>query len=102
MPNPTTVYLDFFTYDISDYIECEMECGSRAVDIHHIEKRNKTRNDFVENLIALCRDCHIKAESDPCFNQYCRVKHLENTCIQIVALIQLNKQLNEYRKNSNK
>lgn len=93
MMNHTKVYMNFFGYDISDtYIPCEM-CGSKIVDIHHLEKRNKTKNDFIENLIGLCRDCHIKAENDPCFNMICRIKHLENVCVQIYALINLNKQI---------
>lgn len=42
---------------------CEV-CGKRAVDVHHIESRgmggSKTK-DHIENLIALCRECHEKA-----------------------------------------
>ena len=57
MQNHTKVYMNFLGYGEQDFIPCEM-CGSRAVDVHHIEKRNKTKNDYIENLIALCRDCH--------------------------------------------
>jgi hypothetical protein len=96
MQNHTKVYFHFFGYDESSYIDCEMECGSQAVDIHHLERRNKTKNDFPENLVALCRDCHIKC-NDRCFNMYVRVKHLENIMVHIVSLIQLEKRLNEYR-----
>jgi|TARA_R100001594_G_scaffold147674_2_gene201116 hypothetical protein len=77
-------------------------CNDIAVDIHHLEKRNKTKNDFVENLVGLCRECHIKAESDSMFNMFCRIKHLENVCIQVYTLIDLNKRLNENRRNRNK
>ena len=97
MQNHTKVYINFFGYGEQDFIPCEM-CGSRAVDIHHIEKRNKTKNDYIENLIALCRDCHINAESDTSFNSYCRIQHLELVCVQVYALINLNKKLNESRK----
>ena len=100
MQNHTKVYMNFFGHGEQDFIPCEM-CGSRAVDIHHIEKRNKTKNDFIENLVGLCRDCHIKAESDSCFNSYCRIQHLELVCIQVYALINLNKKLNENRKQIN-
>ena len=31
----TKVYLNFFGYDKSDYIPCEM-CDDKAVDIHHL------------------------------------------------------------------
>ena len=94
MQNHTKVYMNFFGYGEQDFIPCEM-CGSRAVDVHHIEKRNKTKNDYIENLIALCRDCHINAESDTSFNSYCRIQHLELVCVQVYALINLNKKLNE-------
>ena len=97
MQNHTKVYMNFFGYGEQDFIPCEM-CGSRAVDIHHIEKRNKTKNDYIENLIALCRDCHINAESDTSFNSYCRIQHLELVCRYIYALIDLNKKINESRK----
>ena len=97
MQNHTKGYMNFFGYGEQDFIPCEM-CGGRAVDIHHIEKRNKTKNDYIENLIALCRDCHINAESDTSINSYCRIQHLELVCVQVYALINLNKKLNESRK----
>tara|TARA_R100000231_G_scaffold85439_1_gene64891 strand:+ start:228 stop:530 length:303 start_codon:yes stop_codon:yes gene_type:complete len=100
MQKHTKVYFDFFGYDESSYIECEMNCGSQAVDIHHLERRNKTKNDYIENLVSLCRDCHIKC-NDSCFNMYVRVKHLENVMIHIVQLIEINKKLNAIRKNKN-
>ena len=78
-----------------------MECGSKAVDIHHLERRNKTKNDYIENLVGLCRDCHINC-NDSSFNMYVRVKHLENIMVHIVSLIQLEKRLNENRKDKNK
>ena len=98
--------MQFFNYEEQDFIPCEMECGSRAVDIHHLERRtrNKVTNDYIENLVGLCRSCHIKAESDRCFNMFCRIKHLENVCVQVYSLIEVNKRLKEYenRKSSDK
>ena len=95
--------MQFFNYEEQDFIPCEM-CNSQAVDIHHLERRtrNKVTNDYIENLIAVCRDCHIKAESDRCFNMYCKIKHLENTCVQIYSLIELEKRLKEYESSKNK
>ena len=96
MQNHTKVYLNFFGYDEGSTILCEM-CEDVAVDIHHLERRNKTKNDYIENLVALCRDCHINC-NESSFNMYVRVKHLELVMIHIVSLIQLEKRLNENRK----
>jgi 5-methylcytosine-specific restriction endonuclease McrA len=61
MKKHVKTYLDYFGYDQSSWIACEM-CGQTAVDIHHIEARSmggsKTK-DTIENLQALCRKCHI-------------------------------------------
>ena len=100
MQNHTKVYMQFFNYEEQDFIPCEM-CNSKAVDIHHLEKRNKTKNDYIENLVGLCRDCHIKAESDGMFNCFARIKHLENVCHQVYALIEVNKRLKEYDNRKN-
>ena len=66
MKKHTKIYLDYFGYDTSDFIPCEI-CGAKAVDIHHIEPRSmggsKTK-DVIENLQALCRSCHIKYEGN--------------------------------------
>ena len=74
MQNHTKVYYNFFELIESDFVACS-NCGACAVDIHHIERRNKTKNDFIENLVALCRDCHSKIDN-PIFNQTVRIKHL--------------------------
>ena len=58
----TKIYFDYFGYDKSDFIPCEV-CGSKAVDIHHIKPRGMggTRKpDRITNLMALCRICHAK------------------------------------------
>lgn len=36
----------------------ECECGKKATDIHHIDGNSK--NNDPENLVKLCRSCHIK------------------------------------------
>ena len=97
MQKHTKVYMQFFNYEEQDFIPCEM-CESRAVDIHHLQRRtrNKITNDYIENLVGLCRDCHINAESDKCFNMYVRIKHLENVCVQVYSLIELEKRLKDY------
>ena len=55
-------YFNHFGYDISDFIPCEV-CGKTAVDIHHIEARGiggSKEADNIENLMALCREDHLK------------------------------------------
>lgn len=78
MKKHTKVYMKHFDYGIEDFIECEY-CRQRAVDIHHIEPRgmggSKTK-DFIENLVALCRQCHIRAERDKSFNEVVKAIHL--------------------------
>jgi len=105
MKTHTKIYMDFFDYGEQDFIPCEM-CGSKAVDIHHLERQSKfgkkKEKDYIENLIGVCRECHQKAESDSMFNMFCKIKHLENVCSQIYALINLEKKLKEYENNRNR
>ena len=60
MKKHTKIYLNYFGYDTTDWIPCEI-CGSSANDIHHIEPRgmggSKTK-DVITNLMAVCRHCH--------------------------------------------
>lgn len=60
MKKHTRLYLDEMNYDETDFIPCEV-CGVKATDIHHIDARgmggSKT-SDYIENLMALCRNCH--------------------------------------------
>lgn len=66
MQKHTEVYLEYFGFSGYEWIPCEC-CGGTAVDIHHIIPRsrfgNKTKDkqDAIENLIGLCRQCHDKA-----------------------------------------
>lgn len=51
-------------YDTTDFIPCEV-CNAKAVDIHHINPRGMggSKNaDTLENLMALCRNCHYIAD----------------------------------------
>ena len=57
----TAIYIKHFGFDISDFIPCEI-CQQRATDIHHIEARGMggtSQADTINNLMALCRTCHI-------------------------------------------
>jgi len=62
MKKHTKIYLDYFGYSKEDFIHCEI-CEARAVDIHHIDARGmggdpKGDKDVIENLMAVCRNCH--------------------------------------------
>lgn len=61
MQKHVKIYLDKMGFDSCDSIPCE-RCGSVAVDVHHILGRGKYM-DIIENLMALCRDCHTYAHS---------------------------------------
>ena len=67
MKKHTKIYIDHFNYCEQDFIPCEI-CSSRAVDVHHIQPRgmggSKTK-DYIENLVGLCRQCHLGKEGDP-------------------------------------
>tara|TARA_R100000231_G_scaffold17309_1_gene17983 strand:- start:751 stop:1002 length:252 start_codon:yes stop_codon:yes gene_type:complete len=70
MKKHVKIYMDYHDYVLDDVILCSA-CGAVAVDIHHISGRGiggSKNKDFIENLIALCRRCHIKAETDKKFN----------------------------------
>ena len=90
--------MQFFDYGEQDFVMCEMCQQDRAVDVHHIQSRGmggSKEKDFIENLVGLCRECHIKAESDSSFNMFCRIKHLENVCHQIYGRIEYEKRFNK-------
>jgi 5-methylcytosine-specific restriction endonuclease McrA len=71
--------MKYFDYALDDFIACTT-CGTKAVDIHHIERRGiggSKDKDYIENLAALCRNCHDKAERNKEFNQIVKEKHLK-------------------------
>lgn len=62
MKKHTKIYLQYFGYFEGDFIRCEI-CGKQAVDIHHINARGmggSKEADKIENLMAVCRQCHIE------------------------------------------
>lgn len=78
----TKIYLEYFDYGNHQdvFIPCEV-CKSRAVDIHHIDPRGtggdpNASKDTIENLAALCRICHKKAEHSIPYNEYIKNNHL--------------------------
>jgi hypothetical protein len=62
MKKHTKLYYDSFGYAGDEFIACEV-CGARAVDIHHISCRgmgNSQKEERIDNLMAVCRKCHIE------------------------------------------
>jgi ribosome-binding protein aMBF1 (putative translation factor) len=68
----TKIYLNHFGYDVSDFIPCEI-CGKQAVDIHHIDCKGmggSKQKDVIDNIMAVCRNCHIKFGDKKQFKEY--------------------------------
>jgi len=62
MKKHTKLYLAYFGFDQEDFIPCEI-CKAQAIDIHHIECRGMggtKEPEDIDNLMAVCRDCHVK------------------------------------------
>ena len=79
MKKHTMVYFNHFGYDISSFIPCEV-CGKVAVDIHHIEARGiggTKVGDTIDNLMALCREDHIKYGDKKQYKEFLKCKHSE-------------------------
>lgn len=79
MQRHTKIYMDAMGYDVSDFIPCEC-CGAGSVDINHIESRGMGGNpsgdkDVIENLQALCRNCHETFGSKKQHMEYLRARH---------------------------
>lgn len=76
MKKHTKLYLESFNYDTSDFIPCEI-CEAKAVDIHHIDARGMggSDKDNIDNLMALCRNCHIKFGDKKQFKDMLRREH---------------------------
>jgi len=58
----TKLYYKHFGYDVCDFVSCEI-CGAQAVDVNHIKARGMggtKKPDDINNLMAVCRSCHIE------------------------------------------
>jgi len=76
----TRIYIYGMKYDISDFIPCEI-CKAKAVDIHHINARGMGgtgTKDTIENLMALCRTCHVRYGDKKKFIEILQSIHNEN------------------------
>lgn len=77
MKNHTKVYFNHFGHQIIEDVFCE-NCGKPAGDIHHLENRGmggSKSKDLIENLMALCRECHSECHNSKEFNKEMKIKH---------------------------
>jgi 5-methylcytosine-specific restriction endonuclease McrA len=80
MQKHTQIYLQGMGYKKTDFIPCEV-CGSQAVDIHHIEARGmggSKAKDTIENLMGLCRNCHIEYGDKKQYKEFLKDIHAKN------------------------
>lgn len=78
MKKHVKIYLGYTQLDESE-VMCEI-CRRKAVDIHHLESRRmggSKNKDFIENLIALCRQDHLKCHASVSFNDYAKTCHIQ-------------------------
>ena len=78
MRNHTKTYLTYFQLRDTSEVSCIM-CGNQAQDIHHLSPRGMGGSkcaDYIENLAALCRKHHLKAEHDPKYNAQVKIQLL--------------------------
>jgi len=71
------LYMDHFGYGIDDFIPCEI-CKAKAVDIHHIDARGmggSDEKDHIDNLMAVCRSCHLLFGDKKQFLETCKELH---------------------------
>lgn len=71
------IYLKHFNYSLEEYMPCEV-CANRAVDVHHIEARGMggtSKKDEIENLMGLCRECHIHFGDKKQYLDYLKETH---------------------------
>jgi hypothetical protein len=80
MKKHTKIYLKEMGFTDTCFIPCEI-CNSKSVDIHHLISKgmggSKTK-DYIENLIAVCRECHVKCHSSIDFNSKAKEIHINN------------------------
>lgn len=79
MKNHIKVYHETFNHEPGDWIGCEV-CDATAVDIHHINPRGmggSKEKDAPENLMALCRECHIEFGDKKKYKNMLKIMHRE-------------------------
>jgi 5-methylcytosine-specific restriction endonuclease McrA len=80
MKKHTQIYLQGMGYKKTDFVPCEV-CGAQAVDVHHIEARGMGGNkkaDVIDNLMGLCRKCHIEYGDKKQYKEFLKEIHAKN------------------------
>jgi len=80
MKKHVKIYYEAHGFHRGDYIPCCV-CYEPAVDIHHIDARGiggSCEKDMPDNLIALCRKCHIEYGDKKQFKEFLRSKIRKN------------------------
>jgi 5-methylcytosine-specific restriction endonuclease McrA len=72
-------FMKYFGYSPGDFIPCE-SCGGPSVEIHHLEPKSiaKGKENLIDNLAAVCRQCHDLCHSSREFNEGLKLKHRKN------------------------
>ena len=79
MKKYTKQYFSYFGYALDDFLPCEV-CGGKAVDIHHIDCKGmggSTLKDNIENIMAVCRQCHIEYGDKKEHMEFLKDKHIK-------------------------
>lgn len=69
------IYLDYFNHEV--WMPCEV-CGKTGVDFHNIECRGMggtTKADTIENIMLLCRECHLEYGDKKQYMDYLKEIH---------------------------
>lgn len=77
MKKHTKIYYEYFNYDLSDFIPCELT-GLTAVDIHHIDSRGmggSKHKDNIDNLMAATRTVHLVYGDVPKYKEFLKKAH---------------------------
>jgi hypothetical protein len=78
MKKYTKQYFSYFGYALDDFLPCEV-CGNKAVDLHHIDCKGmggSTTKDKIENIMAVCRQCHLEYGDKKEHMEFLKEKHL--------------------------
>jgi len=47
-------------FQIDEGYQCRLGCGERWNELHHVVPRSQSGDDWYDNLVPLCADCHRK------------------------------------------